>query len=243
MTDRDRQLLEVELEKNAKVEACRLAEKHHKSNCDGNDRCKSCGFKLGFRPRVNYSRETIDRMNSAIIDNINAVVGVDDTIWNLGDVMFGGRDPVQFYNRLRGFRDRIACRNINLIWGNHDQQLQWWNGPRRAITKEQFHTIFNDAYDQKMINVNGQRIMLNHYAMAVWNGSHKGNWHLYGHSHGNFEPWRQEHLPQARMIDVGIDNSSKLGFDYAPFSLEDLQKIMDKKAGQLVDHHETKARI
>jgi hypothetical protein len=31
----------------------------------------------------------------------------------------------------------------------------------------------------------GQPIVLCHYAMRVWNRSHHGAWHLYGHSRGN----------------------------------------------------------
>ncbi len=35
------------------------------------------------------------------------------------------------------------------------------------------------------ISVHGQPIVICHYAMRVWNRSHHGAWHLYGHSHGN----------------------------------------------------------
>lgn len=34
------------------------------------------------------------------------------------------------------------------------------------------------------VSINGQRIVLCHYAMRVWNHSSHGAWHLYGHSHG-----------------------------------------------------------
>ena len=48
---------------------------------------------------------------------------------------------------------------------------------------------------------NGRRpqvIVLCHYALRVWDRSHHGAWHLYGHSHGN--------LPsQGRSFDVGVD--------------------------------------
>ena len=37
-----------------------------------------------------------------------------------------------------------------------------------------------------------QSIVLCHYAMAVWDKSHRGNLMLYGHSHSEAEPWLEE---------------------------------------------------
>ena len=88
----------------------------------------------GIRSRVNYSGDTKERMNAAIIAGCNAVVGENDTIWHGGDVIFGGKDPDRLYNRLLELRSQIVCRNIVLIWGNHDESLQWWNN--RSITED-----------------------------------------------------------------------------------------------------------
>ncbi len=49
------------------------------------------------------------------------------------------------------------------------------------------------------ISVNGQPIVLCHYAMRVSNRSHHGAWHLYGHSHGNLPEG-----PTSLSMDVGI---------------------------------------
>ena len=37
-----------------------------------------------------------------------------------------------------------------------------------------------------------QLVVLCHYAMRVWDRSHYGSWHLYGHSHGNLPPWKSD---------------------------------------------------
>ncbi len=62
--------------------------------------------------------DTIDKMNAAIVDNINNVVGQDDTLIHLGDWSFGGFENIEeFYNRL-------ICKNIHLILGNHDRIME-----------------------------------------------------------------------------------------------------------------------
>ena len=64
--------------------------------------------------------ESIDRMNRALVDNINARVGPDDTLWCLGDWAFGrGAD---YRRNARWFRDQIHCRDVRLVWGNHDDR-------------------------------------------------------------------------------------------------------------------------
>ena len=61
---------------------------------------------------------TIEKMNTAIVNNINSVVGQDDILIHLGDVSFNGFDQIrEFYNRL-------VCKNIHLILGNHDTHIE-----------------------------------------------------------------------------------------------------------------------
>ncbi len=200
----------------------------------------------GIRVRVNYSRDTIERMNTVIIDKINAVVGEDDTIWNLGDVIFAGKDPQRVYERLLHLRSRIRCRNIVLLWGNHDKVLQFYR-PDIAITEEQFYTIFDDRFakeegrsglQQIETVIQKQWFFLNHYSLAVWPGNHKGTWQLYGHSHGNYEDTRERVFPNARSLDIGIDNRRRMGHaPYSPWSFKELSSYMAKKSGEWVDHH------
>ncbi len=49
---------------------------------------------------------------------------------------------------------------------------------------------------------------MNHYAQRVWEHSHHGSWHVYGHSHGS--------LPddiKSKSIDVGVDTEWRTYID------------------------------
>lgn len=171
------------------------------------------------------SRDAVDLMNDTITDNINKMVGEDDILWHLGDFAFGVRE--KYVQKCEFYRSRIRCKNINIIWGNHDE-------PR------QIKHLFNESYYMQNIPMpGGQRtqIVLCHYALAVWDGSHRGNWQLYGHSHTSAEPWMDANMPGRRSIDVGVDNANRLLGSFRPFSMEDLEKILGARAGFSMDHH------
>lgn len=152
---------------------------------------------LGHFNLIAYHRpqfSTIEEMDSEILQNINLMVGRNDELYILGD--FTMSHNVSFIQK---YRDKINCHNIYLVLGNHDS---------RSI--ESYKTIFKNAYAQRVIKVQGQKIHLNHYAMRAWESSHNGSWHLYGHSHGM--------LPAiGRSFDVGIDTN-----DMMPYSFDDL---------------------
>jgi calcineurin-like phosphoesterase family protein len=149
---------------------------------------------------VAVSRASVERMDQTMLDHINAVVGPDDTLWHLGDFTFGD------YEKAEGYRRRIRCRNVHLIWGNHDR--------RPAVAP-----LFGRTYDQVMVRVEGQLIFLNHYAMRVWDRSHRGAWHLYGHSHG-----RLPEDPSALAFDIGVDCH-----DFRPWSFDEIRERMARK--------------
>lgn len=168
------------------------------------------------------TRDAVDMMNDTITDNINAMVGEDDVLWHLGDFAFGQRED--YVRKCEFYRRRIKCKNVNIIWGNHDEPHRI-----RHLFKENYH--LND------IIVENQRIVLCHYAMAVWEGSHRGNWQLYGHSHTTAEPWMDKNMNGRRSIDVGVDNANRLFGSYRPFSFDELQTMMSKRDGFSMDHH------
>lgn len=148
---------------------------------------------------VRVSRASVERMDQTMLDNLNAVVGPEDTLWHLGDFCLGG------YEQAEGYRRRIHCRTIHLVWGNHD---------RREVAP-----LFARTHDQVMIRVDEQLVFLNHYAMRVWDRSHHGAWHLYGHSHG-----RLPEDPEALSFDIGVD-----GHDFRPWSFEEIRAKMTRK--------------
>lgn len=119
------------------------------------------------------SSESTERMTNAIIDNTNAVVGPDDSLVIIGD--FCAAPKHDRSGVADKFRKSINCKNVYLIYGNHDD---------RNVLKE----IFPFAEDCYSFNVNGQNIFCSHYPCRSWNKAHHGSWCLYGHVHGKYGP-------------------------------------------------------
>jgi calcineurin-like phosphoesterase family protein len=188
-------------------------------------------WKGEFASRWRMSRDAVDMMNDHLTDQINEVVGVDDTLWHLGDFAFARKDD--YYRKCRFYRDRIKCQNVNIIWGNHDTPTCDEPGDDDYVIRD----LFNKAHHLQRIKVTGANIILCHYAMAVWNKSHRKNWHLYGHSHSTIESALDRHFEGRRSMDVGVDNAKLVLGEYKPFSMEDLQRIMSKRDGHVVDRH------
>ncbi len=150
---------------------------------------------------VRISRESIEQMNTIMIENINAVCGRDDILWHGGDA-FLGRD----FKRARELRDRINCQTINLIFGNHDNKA--------------FRPLFNEIYDQILINVEGQSIFLNHYPLRSWPESFDDGWMLYGHVHQGLS---EEDAAGSRLtLDIGVD-----GHYFRPWTMAEIRQWME----------------
>lgn len=173
---------------------------------------------------INFSvsRETIQRHDAKLIELINSCVGPDDVLWHLGDFCFGPKHDM--YRVAKNYRDRIICRHINFIWGNHDRY--------------EIRNLFESANDVYKGLIGRQRFFLHHYAMAIWDGSHKGTVHLYGHSHSGAEPWFERVMPNRKAFDCGVDNAYKLLGEYRPFSLDEVMEVIKNKKGEIIDHHE-----
>lgn len=162
--------------------------------------------------------ESVEAMDQAIIDRINERVRPNDTLYHLGDFAFRGASPAEY-------RARIRCKNIVLIVGNHDPVKP--NGTARA----EFASLFASIHTLLRINPRHEgrtrQIVLCHYAMRVWDMSHHGAWHLYGHSHGSLPD-----DPHALSMDVGVDANN-----FTPLSLDEIAQAMERKQYKPVDHH------
>jgi calcineurin-like phosphoesterase family protein len=156
--------------------------------------------KRDARRRWKVADETIQRHDDALLDAINAAVREEDTLWILGDFCWGR------FEVARRYRERIRCRNVHLVWGNHDH---------RSI-----RPVFKEVLEQGMIDVDGQPIWLNHYPMRSWDRAFHGSWHLYGHVHGRLAAEDAAH-PEFLTKDVGVD-----ACDYRPWSFEELHAYM-----------------
>jgi calcineurin-like phosphoesterase family protein len=126
-------------------------------------------------------------MNATIVNNINENVMQDDILICLGDWSFGG------YESIREFWDRIVCKNIHLVLGNHDHHIENNRGGSQGLFKSVSH------YNTLKIAEHTFRLM--HYPISSWDGLNKGVMHLHGHCH----------LPtnlrfgKGQRMDVGMD--------------------------------------
>jgi calcineurin-like phosphoesterase family protein len=148
----------------------------------------------------------IDEMGQAIIDRWNSIVKKNDTVFHLGDFCFHNFN--RYFYALNG--------KIILIKGNHDNEA-WKN-------RDKFFE-FRDSYYE--IKIDNQPITLCHYAMLVWNKSHYGAWHIYGHSHGTLPD-----NPNSLSFDCGVDTHN-----FYPYSFDEVKEIMSKKIFVPIDHH------
>jgi calcineurin-like phosphoesterase family protein len=147
-------------------------------------------------------------MDAALAANWNAVVRPGDEVWHLGDFAHrNARSAASYLRRLNG--------RVHLVWGNHDGEetrgLPLWAS--------------SQAYAE--VTVEGQRLVLFHYALKVWNRSHRGALHLYGHSHGRLQG-------DAQCCDLGVDNPA---WGYRPVSLPEVMAHLATLPPHLpVDH-------
>lgn len=145
---------------------------------------------------------TVDEMDHAILERLNASVKANDILYFLGDFCMGSQ------TRAIAYRRRILCQKIFAVPGNHDKQAR--------KLREEFAWLDHLAE----VSIHGQPIVLCHYAMRVWNRSNRGSWHLYGHSHG-----RLPDLPNSLSTDVGVDTH-----DFRPWHYDEIGDLMRKKS-------------
>ena len=157
-----------------------------------------------------------EEMAAEIVSRHNARVREDDVVYDLGDFAFRctAEYAVNWLTRFNGKR--------HIVLGNHDKPLR--QAHKRGLLDELIAagrlTLIGeqDARIQTGIRVNirGQEIVLAHYAQRTWHGAFRGGWHLFGHSHGNLEPYHKS-------IDVGVDVH-----DFSPVSFSELKQCMDR---------------
>ena len=175
--------------------------------------------------KLRISRESTDRMNDNLVDQINVRVMSGDRLWILGDVLWAKEH--EYARTLAYYLGKIKCKNIVLIWGNHDPDIKH----QRSVREEVSRQLRGETYDKLTTRIQGQRVHLNHEAMAIWDGRHHGVWNLYGHSHAQAEKWLDEIMPGRWSMDVGVDYAKKILGEYRPFSFSEIKAIMAQRPG------------
>jgi len=142
-------------------------------------------------------------MNEYLINAWNSVVRPEDLVYHLGD--FAWPEGKLLFSDIHTPRKILGLLNGRkiLITGSHDSDII------RTCSD-----LFEEITPLKDIKINGQHVVLCHYAMRRWPRSHHGAWHLYAHSHGELEPL-------GKSWDAGVDNNN-----YYPLSWDQVVAIM-----------------
>lgn len=158
---------------------------------------------------------TIDEMDEKLVSNWNDRVSKHCRAFILGDISWHKWDATQ------KLMDRLNGQKF-LILGNHDE------GVVKHI--KNFAWIKDVAMVTVKTKFKNQRIFLSHYAHRVWASSHRGVWHLYGHSHGSLAD-----DPNSLSFDIGVDC-----WNLYPVNFFEVEARMATKTYVPVDHHAPK---
>lgn len=188
-----------------------------------------CSATTNWKDAEDLTRQfkSLAHMNDTLVNNINAMVGENDILFHLGDWSFGG------FDNIRIFRERILCKTIHSVLGNHDHHIK--------NNKDGIASIFSSVNDYVFLDVripiNKNRneryaFVLMHYPIASWDGMNANVMHLHGHVH------LPPHLRVAdgRAMDVGVD-----GNGLYPISLREVVTLLNERPIQKLclpkDHH------
>ena len=157
----------------------------------------------------------IEEMNEGLVKNWNSVVSPSDTIWHLGDVMWGQFD----INRLNGEK--------HLIIGNHDN-FNLLRGFFKSI--QPYHEL-------KGMIPKTRALALMHYPIESWNGKYHGSIHLHGHTHNTLDN------SGLLRFDVGVDcwEMKPISIEdvlaLVPKRKEEAEKLLDKDSKRLKEKY------
>ncbi len=166
-------------------------------------------YHLGHANIIKYSNRpysSVEEMNEAIIENHNRCIKKNDDVYFLGDFCFG--DANRFLYRLNG--------NIYFIRGSHD----------RSLDMAGINMPLLEYINVQVPGNRNQLIALCHTCMRIWDKSHYGSWHLFGHSHG--------HLDTCNLsFDVGIDSPIT---NRRPMELSEISLEMKRRTGVMIEN-------
>lgn len=152
-----------------------------------------------IRRLSNRPFNSVEEMDNAIIENWNRKVTNDDDVYILGDFSYKSEDPIEYLKKLNGRKHLIA--------GNHDTKL---------LKNPNCKKYFVEIVDMKMVDDNGNQIVLCHYPLVEWNGYYRNVLHFYGHVHNTYhnETTRYDR-DMKKAYNVGVD---VIGFAPCTFS-------------------------
>lgn len=199
---------------------------NHKNICRGTTNWRTQNGEIPIEQTRDF--ETLDKMNAAIVNGINFNVGQDDVLICLGDWSFGG------FESIKEFRDRIVCKNIHLVLGNHDQHIERNRDNIKSIFSSvcEYMNLVVMAPIRKDV-VKRYDFVCMHYPIQSWDGLNKGVPHLHGHVHLPNE----RKFGNGKKMDVGFDGNP----EFRPYNLlREVLPLMEKRemySDMSGDHH------
>jgi calcineurin-like phosphoesterase family protein len=157
---------------------------------------------FGHRNIIRYCNrpfKNVWEMNHQLIENWNAVVRPEDTVYHLGDFSFLA--PKQA-------KDLIECLNgtIKIVRGNHDENPTFYGG---------LLDFFSPGHS--VVTIDTLDIEMCHYPERL--GGAAADFHMCGHIHTQWRSWEK---PDGTILyNVGVDE-----WDYHPISIEDITEDM-----------------
>lgn len=150
---------------------------------------------------------TLEAMNRGLIEEWNSVVKKDDTVYHIGDFVFGSYAKwVEILEQLNG--------NIILIMGNHDSS---------KVVKR----LLNDGYIKELHEVGikrkveGYTLWLSHYPMEI--GHRPCKYSIHGHIHCNESSYVSQ-------VNVGVDSPHLKDHPFGqPISEKQLLDILNER--------------
>lgn len=172
--------------------------------------------------------EALKIMENVLISNINSMVSRSDTLYILGDFGFACKTSSKREDKIADIkrrRNRIKCKNVHLILGNHDPLTAKEYVDNKIFLTAQWKKFLSIREKRKLelgISSDNNKLVLDHWPGVSWRGSCRGSIMLHGHCHGAIEEWKSIHMPNTPLIDVSIDNTNNY-----PISIQEVFKRVE----------------
>lgn len=155
----------------------------------------------------------IEKHDQEIMRRWNSVVGMEDTVYILGDISwYNSTKTIEYYKQLNGLKV--------LVRGNHDSHL---------LKNRELQSLFVEICDYKELDLgNGKGLVLCHYPIPCFKNHYYGWYHFYGHVHCGFEENMMQHVRKemeelytvpCNMFNVGVMMDY---MDYTPRTFEEI---------------------
>jgi calcineurin-like phosphoesterase family protein len=201
---------------------------NHKNICRGVTNWRTADGEIPISQTRDF--KNLDHMNDAIVNKINEVIGQDDILIHLGDWSFGG------FESIKEFRDRLICKNIYLIYGNHDcfdventeiltedgwMKYDLWESLKPKIASYNINNgeiSFNSPLEKYVSNYKGEMYHLKNRLVDIFvTPNHRMFLSQKSHSNKDFKFIKIKDIPETKstleILNSGINSKSDLGIN------------------------------